>query len=105
MNDKSLIRSFQVIENPYLFNIYCYESQLVGIEEDPTYLSLFQMNDYGSPQDYFDWRRTKIGFGALLDVYGNSLLKSHPCYRTYRDYLKKVQNEKQIPIRKWEDQS
>ncbi|EFT95172.1 hypothetical protein [Enterococcus faecalis] len=105
MNDKNLIRSFQVTENPYLFNIYCYESQLVGIEEDPTYLLLFQMDTYGSPREYFDWRRTKTGFGALLDVYGNGLMKNHPYYRIYQEYLKRVQKEEQIPIRRWSDRS
>lgn len=73
--------------NRYLFNIYCYQDELVGIEEAPSYLQLFQMTEYGSSSDYFDWRATQIGFGSLLNVSRNSSSKDHPNYRSYRQQM------------------
>ncbi|MGL9728692.1 hypothetical protein [Enterococcus sp. DIV0756] len=85
----------------YVFNIYCYQGKLVGIEEDPAYLQLFEMEGYGSPSDYFDWRMTKIGFGYLLDVKGNALLKEHPSHRIYRAYMQEARRTLKLELREW----
>ncbi|MGF2052377.1 MULTISPECIES: hypothetical protein [Enterococcus] len=87
--------------NRYLFNIYCYQDELVGIEEDPSYLQLFQMSEYGSPTDYFDWRASQTGFGSLLNVSGNALPKDHPNYRSYRQQMHAAGRELKKDLRKW----
>lgn len=88
-------------ERRYVFNIYCYQGKLLGIEEDPAYLQLFEMEEYGSPSDYFDWRMTETGFGYLLDVKGNALLKEHPEHRVNRAYMQEAGRTLKLELRRW----
>lgn len=88
-------------DNPYLFNIYLYQGYLIGIEEDPKYSQLFEMTDYGTRSDYFTWRTTEIGFGSLLDIHGNALLKKNTNYRRYLTYLREAEETFHIDSRKW----
>lgn len=87
--------------NRFLFNIYSYRGHLIGIEEDPTCLQLFEMIDYGSPTDYFDWRSTQTGFGCLLDVYGKALLKNNEKYATYYKYMEEAEKTLSIQVKEW----
>ena len=98
-----LLESIEEKGYPYLFNIYVYHEQLIGIEEDPKFLQLFEMGPYGSPEDYFDWRVTQVDFGSLLDVKGFPIAKTHEKYRTYRKYLSSAELAYQIRRRRWRD--
>lgn len=89
--------------NKFLFNIYEHHEKLIGIEEDPSYVQLFEMKEYGTPSDYFDWRSTQIGFSCLLDIEGNALLKNHQKYRIYRRYIHVVERSLEMKSRKWEN--
>lgn len=93
--------SIQDEDNSYLFNIYHYQKRLVGIEEDPDYLQLFEMSRYGSVTAYFDWLRTKTGFGSILDVSGNPILGGHVKYSLYHGYMKEAQEQFYIFCREW----
>lgn len=101
MNENEPLFSIKDDGYRYLFNIYCYHDELVGIEEAPSYLQLFQMAEYGSPTDYFDWRASQTGFGYLLNVSGNALSKDHPNYRFYRQQMHAAGRELKIDLRKW----
>jgi len=101
MNKSEPLLSFQKDEHAFLFNIYFYENRLIGIEEDPEYKQLFEMNEYGSIMDYFDWRRTQTGFGAMLTIDGKPLLKEHFDYQFYHDCLEAAEHLLSIPVREW----
>ncbi|MGM0111324.1 hypothetical protein IGI52_001642 [Enterococcus sp. DIV0187] len=97
-----LLQSIKTENYPYLFNIYLYRNYLVGIEEDPTFLQLFEMSKYGgSSTDYFDWRLKHISFGSLLDVYGFPLKKDHKQFRKYRSHLLHAERDFKIKRRRW----
>ncbi|MBO1126582.1 hypothetical protein FQS96_14165 [Enterococcus faecalis] len=87
--------------NPYLFCVYRYKGKLIGIEEDPKYRLLYELSEYGTPSDYFDWRSTQVGFGYLLDVKGNALLKEHAKYKDYRSQMHEARRITGIPLRRW----
>lgn len=95
------LMSLQTDHNPYAFNIYFYRGSLLGIEEDLKYLQLFEMGEYGTITNYFDWRGSLRGFGYLLDVHGNPLKKGHPRYREYRKYLQTAEELFEILSREW----
>lgn len=96
-----LIKSIQEEGALYFFNIYVYRDQLIGIEEDPKYLQLSEMQDYGTSTDYFDWRATLKGFGSLLDVNGNPIFRKHPQFKQYHEILQSISFEENYPIRIW----
>lgn len=93
--------SFKVVSSPYLFNIYLFRYELVGIEEDPFYRQLFEMQEFGTPTDYFQWRSTKNGFGSLLDIKGKAIRKDHPHFREYRSFVKKAEQDTGIKAKEW----
>lgn len=100
-----LLRSVEEKGNPYVCNIYLYQDALIGIEEDSKYRQLSEMIPYGTPTDYFNWRQTQTGFGSLLDIHGEPLLKDHPRFKFYRSYLSEVAQVENIPIRKWRNRA
>lgn len=93
--------SFQKDDHAYLFNIYFYENRLVGIEEDPEYKQLYEMSEYGTATDYFDWRRKQTGFGSILTINGKPLLNEHLDYHFYHECLEAAELLLSIPAREW----
>lgn len=87
--------------NPFVLNIYLFQNRLIGIEEDQAFLQLFEMDEYGTPTDYFYWRYTKTGFSNLLDVKGKTVLPDHPRYKHYRLYMMLAESELKIKKREW----
>ena len=87
--------------NPFVLNIYLFQNRLIGIEEDQAFLQLFEMDEYGPPTDYFNWRYTKTGFSNLLDVKGMAVLPDHPRYKHYRLYMMLAESELKIKKREW----
>lgn len=74
---------------------------MIGIEEDPKYLQLFEMEQFGSPADYFDWRKSLVGFGSLLDVHGLPISKSHENFNTYHNFLSQTETALKMRTRRW----
>lgn len=85
----------------YLFNVYVYRNHLIGIEEDPRYLQIYEMTQFGAISDYFDWRRTETGFGSLLDINGYPIFKTHPRHRLYRGWLSSAEEHFHVLTREW----
>lgn len=93
--------SFKVAGSSYLFNIYLYHFDLVGIEEDPSYRLLFEMDEFGTPTNYFDWRKTQTGFGSLLDIKGKAIRKDHLHFSEYRGFIKTAEQDFSIKAKEW----
>lgn len=55
----------------WVFNVYDYHGQLIGVVEDTNYLQLFEMTQYfPTPTDYFNWRFSIYQPTPVLDIYG-----------------------------------
>ncbi len=57
----------------YIFNVYYYRLQLVGVIEDPKFLQLHELDKYLTPTSYIDWRFSVHWPAPILDVYGKPL--------------------------------
>lgn len=59
------------------------------------------MKNYGTISGYFDWRKTKTGFGSLLDIHGKPIFRNHPKFKNYNEYIEDASVTFAIRPREW----
>lgn len=96
------IETFHVNLNLF-FNVYLYQEELTGVIECTDFLQLFEMERYGTPANYFDWRSTECYFAYLLNREGKPLVKSNnkALYQLCRSNITHIAYQIGIPLRAW----